>query len=315
MHGMGASVVITDGEVEYQTHDVPIDVNDDGFYGAGKFFSACESVFKEMYKHYGVKNLVITGEICGGKVQVTGSMAYAPAMWFVVFDVSSFEINDNFNEARPVDKNNRKFIKTPLPIEPIVSNNIISINNFPSFNLTVPVDISYQELKLITDNQVKSIEDNCPVGELLNPDGNLICEGIVYTYDLPEYTTIHGSKRKAKRERMKAKGEKHKRKAGVTHTGIENKPFNDWAIESQALSNDRLQQMFDELMLVNEPSPRLVGEYVDKVLADIEKECYCFLDKEAYSNITDYLVKQALRKPIGNYFKREFGVRYGVSDE
>lgn len=313
VHGMGVGINISaKGDVTFQTHDMKVDLDGDKpFSGWRDYAKTIEKKFSHL-KDWLVDDefLVISAEFFGGKVQTTGSAAYAPRQGLYIFGVCIKAPNSDFDPDRPEGKGNQRYSTSEIKMEHLKntfkdSTEIHLSENFVLREHVLRSDISYKDLNEILNNDVKRIEESCPVGRVINPDGNLIAEGFVYTASLP---VVPASEflpgRKAKKVWFKVKGDKHKRKSGNTLTGVDNDPLNAWALESDALSNDRLQQWFDKLHKEDGYVSGLNAKFIELVMADIEKECYVFLDDYKYDLVTPFLIEQSLRAPISKWYKK-----------
>lgn len=317
VHGMGVGIHIShEREVNIQVHDSSVDFEGEIEYGGWRDFSKKHmDVFKTfaslvILPEDGV--LCISGEFYGGKVQTTGSLAYAPKMGVYIYDVSIKTPNPDFIPTQNQNRKNSKWKKQKLnssilkdlitDVELYIAEDVYTVSH-----VLGQENMSYKAMAKLFESDVAKLEQNCPFGAIVNPDGNLIAEGLVYTVHLPAMgPTEYFPAQNGFSTKFKVKGKLHKRKSGNTLTGVDNGPLNEWALESDALSNDRLQQMFDVLHKEDGFVPGLTCLFADNVMADIEKECYVFLEDEKYKNVTRYLITQSIRKPIVSWYKGAF---------
>jgi len=227
-----------------------------------------------------------------------------------IFDISIKSPNVNFDVTKNQTPLNLPWNSIKLPMEQFNSKVSTQPIYFSECIWTTKHTInttSYSNLKELFDRDVADIETNCPFGTIVNPDGNGVAEGIVYTATLPAVSASeYCGPKEVCDTKFKVKGTLHKRKPGHTLTGVDNAPLNDWALESDALSNDRLMQMFDAIHKDVGFVTGMNGEFLTSVLNDIEKECYVFLDNPEYCNITPFLIRTALRKPIAKWYRNQF---------
>lgn len=357
VHGMGAGIVLDGKSQQYQTHEVsiitvpnermgctPEDMpNMKEYYGFAHWALSYSSVWDEIYTllHTDEYPIVrVIGEWTGYDVQTNGSMAWAPNKHFIVFGVECLQVNEDFDPKKnqgtgnePYNKIQRAFpydLFTTATYERIADERkLYTIESFGTIEGMITPgylkEATWGDFKDQVEGLMLRVEENCPVGALLNPGGTLHGEGLVWSVWLPEvsYSMVFPGKapiegiRPARMFKFKHRGEKHKRRQGHTAIGAGSKALNDWCVESGALHNDRLEQIWEKLVRLRygdeavTPSPRDCGIYHNLVMQDIWKECMCyekdFTDEGTWS--FDYL-NAILRKPIYNYFRPRYDEAY-----
>lgn len=317
LHGMGVGVNVNrNGDVTFQTHDGPVDHNGETSYTGWRDWSkTIESTFSFLGKLL-LSNeenpdscFVVSAEFFGGKTQTTGSAALAPREGIYIYKMCIKTPNPEYDPSS-TKKSNKRFLTRVLGLENtghwFTDHNIHLSTEFLTVeHVLTNKDIDYRSLELLFNHDVSKIELDCPVGKVINFDGNRIAEGYVYVAEMPELpATEYVGAKPTHTTAFKVKGKLHKRKPGNTLTGVTNAPLNSWVLESEALSNDRLQQFFDKLHKEAGLVTGLAHEFKSLVMADIKKECYVFLDDPDYVNVTDLLITSSLGRPIVNWYKK-----------
>lgn len=181
-----------------------------------------------------------------------------------------------------------------LSIKSVESNPKLNLYNIQDFK-TYSLEINYYNPQLVTNQLIaltEEVESLCPVAHQLGVDG--IGEGIVWSVDYKSNTYL-----------FKVKGEKH---AGKSHV----KPLKEVDVEKLELvekvaievtPNWRLAQALNELAHNEELNPKLIGPFINAVLADIVKE-------EMHTLLENNLSIKDLGKSVGTRAKEYFFAVY-----
>lgn len=265
IHGTNGGVTITRDEdlfVQSRNRVLTKDSDNAGFCnfveGNYDYFESTRQKLCNQYSELDI--FTIYGEWCGGNVQKgVGVTGMEPT--FIIFSVRGRE-NE---EGDPIY----------IPLDAILSspeNNIFKITDFKqfSYDLDLSCEDSIKGLQDIT----LSVEEECPVAKALNPEGNLVGEGLVWT------TNYNG-----KHFKFKHKGEKHARGGGSRKVKA-SESYSEQQIEAinrfceKALSEDRLLQGVEYLQEMElDASAKNTGSYLKWVNQDICKEMKIEIDE------------------------------------
>lgn len=257
IHGTNGGVTVTkDGKVSAQSRNRELTLMSDNA-GFCAFVDANKSNFSSLVENLQLEEdqlLKIYGEWCGGNIQ-SGVGVSGMTKAFVVFS-AAIATGDELT-----------FISLDRVADVVdEANNIYLISKFGEYKYEL--DIMSQESINGLEELTLNVEEKCPVAQQLNPNGNLIGEGLVWT------GSIAGNFFK-----FKHKGSKHARGGGSKKVSVSSgySPDQIEAVKyflSIALSNDRLMQGLEYLNEMGlDDSPKNTGTFLKWVSQDIMKEC------------------------------------------
>ena len=238
LHGTHADVVLVDGELSVQSRNRIIPEGED-HAGFNAFVQGRELWFKQALQNLEAngEEAVISGEWCGGNIQ-PGVAITGMEKAFVLF-----------NKNIPANKDVR----------------IFNIYDFPTFEL----ELDFNNMEALHNQLLEitlAVEENCPVGAVLNPETeNTIGEGVVWNF------TING-----RFYIFKHKGDKHQRTARVPKVKVEMPEEKKSAVEeflAKTVTGDRLAQGIEYLNEMNITGGKRIGEYIKWVSQDVFTEC------------------------------------------
>lgn len=197
-------------------------------------------------------SVTVYGEWCGGNIQKNVGVSGADKH-FIVFSVMV------------TSGSSTKFI----PVSTFNTNEIPNCELITDFETyTYSLDLTSQESVDGLNTLTIDVENECPVAKKLNPEGNLVGEGIVWTGEVNGRFFM-----------FKHKGEKHSRGGGSKKVSV-SENYSEEALSdlkdflSIALSVDRLKQGVEYLEEMGlDTSPKSTGEFLKWVSKDIIKEC------------------------------------------
>lgn len=253
VHGTNAGINITQDGIYAQSRNRELTLESDNA-GFCNFVEANKELLKPLQRTTGVIRECITvyGEWCGGNIQKGVGVTDMPKS-FIVFGMKI--TNGDYEEW--IDHTVFKDLEIP---------NTYIIEDFGVYEYILDFNSStfFEDLMNIT----LEVEKECPVAKQLNPEGNLVGEGVVWTFNTDN-----------KFFKFKVKGDKHSRGSG-SKTVKPSKVYTEEALKdiqdffSVALSVDRLEQGKEYLVEMGlDDSPKNTGEYLKWINKDIIKEC------------------------------------------
>lgn len=277
VHGTNGGVVVwSDGEVTYQSRSRIVSLYQDnaGFYMwasslgtdhwqglTANLLESCDAV-------------AIFGEWAGDNIQA-GVAVSGMSKRFIIFSVQKITKNPDFGKATEdgkVDEQQyfREFVPLDLETQATLklSHDCHLSHEFGTFKL--PVDFSDPAEAMETLNKITlEIEQNCPVGAILNPKSeNTIGEGLVW----------QGTDEAGNFYQFKDKGKLHERGKGDKKPKLpktltpEQKQAVDGFMQS-ALTMDRLLQGLEVMQeMQHEIIRKNTNVYLKWVMSDIHKE-------------------------------------------
>lgn len=288
IHGTNGGVTVTrDEDLHVQSRNRILTENSDnaGFF---KFVDSCtyfDITRQNLCNQYSHLNIfTIYGEWCGGNIQKgVGVSGMEPV--FIIFSVKGRETE----ESDPVH----------IPLEDVESahdQGIFLVTDFDQYSYEL--DLSSQESIEGLEAITLKVEECCPVAKKLNPEGNLIGEGVVWT------TNYSG-----KWFKFKHKGTKHARGGGSKKVVVSNNytPEQVTAVEEfckEALKVDRLMQGLEYLSEMGlDTTPKNTGQYIKWVMQDIHKEMQPELASlEKTHEITWKAISKQLISSVKDYY-------------
>ena len=289
MHGTHASVIVwNDGETVIQSRNRIIDEFNDN---AG-FANYIKSELGEKYFHKLVHDhelfhgastnhyaFMFDGEFIGANIQA-GVALNGMKKAFVLTNISLVEFKDDTLDIETANITWLEDVFDSLldnykDVDGFNTERLFHIQEFPTYK--VSLDFNDQEtVRRTVEKIMYEIEDNCPVGALLNPKSeNTIGEGVVFTcIDDDEKWNKDNS------FWFKVKGKKHERAGGGSRKSTQEKvPFtqeqHDFreAFFLEALTNDRLMQGIEYLNEMNKPIDKSsTGDYIKWLCQDVKSE-------------------------------------------
>jgi len=269
IHGTNAGICIRKDSVTAQSRNRIITPEDDNA-GFASFVKEHEDVLSELKGHVSEdETLVLFGEWCGGNIQDGVGVTDMPKT-FVVFSCRIYE--DGSEGVFECDNNHiTECIKNRF------NGSLYSIKDFKTFEYTL--DLSSQESINGLNDFTLAVEKECPVALALNPEGNLVGEGIVWEGFYKDCLF-----------KFKHKGDKHQRGSGSKSVKVKTS-LSDSQLKAVkdfleiAVSNDRLLQGKEYLTEIGLDCEAVenTGEYIKWFMKDINKECKAELE-DLYSN-------------------------------
>lgn len=256
IHGTNAGINITSSSVSAQSRSRAISIESDN---AG-FCNFVEDNREEFSKLQGElfndhTCLTIYGEWCGGNIQ-KGVGVTGMDKTFVVFAARLTDTNTE--DSSWLDHSFVANYKLP---------NTYLIEDFDQFEST-DFDINSQDDIDNLTSITLQVESECPVAKKLNPDGNLVGEGIVWSFETDNHHFM-----------FKVKGDKHSRGSGSKTVKVK-EVYSEQVLSDLnkfftiALTVDRLEQGKEYLQELGlDDSPKNTGEYLKWVSKDVLKEC------------------------------------------
>jgi len=288
VHGTNAGINIKKNSVTAQSRNRSISIDDDnaGFASfveenKDKFASLSGNICED-------ETLTIFGEWCGGNIQKCVGVTGMPKS-FIVFGVQIF----NDNEEGFID----------CDIDHVINDlkndidNLYSILDFKTFEYTL--DMNSQESIDWISELTLTVEKECPVAKVLNPDGNLVGEGVVWEGVFNNCVL-----------RFKHKGEKHRRGSGSKKLKVSNN-FTDEQMQaiaifsSIAMTKDRLLQGKEYIseMFGEAENPKHTGDFIKWFMKDILKECAIEIESlEKDHGVTFKMVQGDIAKTARNFY-------------
>lgn len=275
IHGTNAGVTVSNTEeVFYQSRNRLLSLDNDNA-GFCEFASSRKDIFVDLYRTFNwfdlfgveVRYVTFFGEWCGGNIQ-KGVGVSGMDKTFILFGVGG-----SYFEDGEIKTLHRK-IYSDYP-----EMGILNIDNFQTFE--IDLDIMSQDSLDELERLTLQVEEECPVGTKLNPYGNGIGEGIVWTgyYKGCSLTFKH-------------KGQKHQRGGGSKKVSVGSgySPEQVQAVNKfceEALTEDRLLQGVEYLKEMGMGTEmKNMGQYMKWVNQDILKECKVGIEElETHSDI------------------------------
>ncbi len=275
VHGTNAGICVWDDlEVTYQSRNRLLGIGNDNAGFAGWATSVGEQYWIDHLAPYlttpeeGFQNGVfIYGEWCGqniqGGVSITG-MEKA----FIVFSLIVVKVDKSTGELVNMEFLDKDFYELDFENK---GHRIFHTFDFETFEITLDFNDT-DSMREILDTLRDKVEENCPVGAMLNPKTeNTIGEGIVFKCVTEGYDDQSFM--------FKYKGEKHQRsgKGSKVPTRLpsltdEQQKLVD-AFYLEALKEDRLLQGVEYLKeMYGTVETKHIGEYIKWVSGDIIKE-------------------------------------------
>lgn len=282
VHGTNAGICVWDDlEVTYQSRNRLLSIGNDNAGFAGWAKSVGEKYWidhlapylntpKEGYQ----TGVFVYGEWCGeniqGGVSITG-MEKA----FIVFSLVAVTVKKDTGDLVSMEFLDKDFYELDFDN---FGHRIFHAFDFDTFEVSLDFNDT-DSMRTILDELRDKVEENCPVGALLNPKTeNTIGEGIVFKCVTEGYEDQSFM--------FKYKGEKHARggKGSKVPTRLpslteEQQTLVD-AFYSEALKEDRLLQGIEYLEeMFGTVETKHIGEYIKWVSGDIIKEMQPELDE------------------------------------
>tara|TARA_R110000851_G_scaffold187318_1_gene337130 strand:+ start:37981 stop:38958 length:978 start_codon:yes stop_codon:yes gene_type:complete len=275
IHGTNAGVTVDlVRNCSFQSRNRILSVDDDNF-GFASFASGNQDFFKRMADRVDYKdfdNVTFFGEWCGGNIQKNIGISGMEKA-FVVFSVVLSKNDDEQKEFIDIE-----FVKSCFDIR------VFNVRDFGVF--CVDLVMNNTDSLMAVEQLTSDLEKNCPVALQLNPSGNMIGEGIVWS-------SQDG------RVRFKQKGEKHAIAGSSPKVKIEAPITGEAEIAvncflDQAVSLDRLKQSADYLLEMGfDFTTKNTGNYIKWMNKDVLKELRFEIDdiKEKHGIEWKYLCK------------------------
>lgn len=281
-HGTNAAIVISEGEIYFQSHHniiTPIKDNAGFALAMSKKQKEIYNWFTNSYLYSKDNTYIIYGEWCGGNIQAGVGLSQCEKM-FVIFDILI------------IYKSGVKVWSNPFTVRDFVNIPLKMYNSyqFPTYRITI--DFNHPELsqnKLI--ELTTEVEARCPVAAAFGKNG--IGEGVVWVcvnlgYDDPKF-------------RMKVKGEKHSSSKVKTLAEVDIEAvnsINDFA--EKTVTESRLWQGIEQLKQDQKPLTKAsLGDFIRWIYNDIMKE-------EMDTILANNLDPQKLGKPLGDKCRKWF---------
>lgn len=242
LHGTnGAIVRYADGRTQYQSRNRVLSLqSDNNDFMANMMQKSFEYVFEQFEFN---DHVAVFGEWAGGNIQGNNIALQGTPRAFYMFGVM---VDGQWREFYGYDS----------------ANYIYSLNGalFPQYKVDIDFSEPEKSLKYLTDVTMRV--ENCDpvVKRLWNKEG--VGEGVVWTCDTDPWL------------KFKTKGEKHSVSKVKSVVEIDPQQLeNVYSFADYAVTENRLNQMLQELILTGEPlGKNLTGVFITQVINDIVKE-------------------------------------------
>jgi len=256
-----------------------------------------KSVLQNLSQVNPEKFLVMYGEWCGGSIQANVGISGLTTM-FVVFGVALYSGGSLLSSETDNSEDECQWLTVEQYcqlLQPLADKHIYSIHKFPHWTLSIDMDepdMSRPQLVAIT----QEVERECPVAKYFGVS-NGVGEGVVWT------GVLTGSNGLITNIRFKVKGSKHSvTKVRTLASIVPEKIASIREFVEYAVTEQRLQQGFDELFLKQDKTPTSqdIGSFINWVKQDVFKE---EIDTLVHSGLNGKDVVAPIAKKAGSWLK------------